>query len=68
MRGMDLYVVTIQWDKDHSSPPIGPLFRAEAEEFATRARKALRRQGRYRQGAVQLKVCRSPETAESWLA
>lgn len=63
------YVVYIQWDDTHTSPPIGPFFYlTEMELFKRKARAELRRRGINVNGRVRSEYLASPERAESWLS
>ena len=60
------WIVTIDWDETHTSPPIGPLSQQEARKLATDIRKGLKKNGKPWQNRVHLSRIVTPETALSW--
>lgn len=64
----ELWVLQIEWDHEHWSPPIGP-FRSysEAKRAAVEARKRLKANDKPYQSRVHLSQIRSMWTMRGWL-
>lgn len=62
------YVVYVQWDRDHTSPPIGPFEGiTETEEARARIRKTLRANG-HRNPDVRAVVLHEEGVEWGWLS